>query len=176
MARSTKVTDFLKECIADAILELLKKKSIDKITVDDIVEVSGVGRASYFRYFKRKEDAITFKFVKMWERWAEEHNVIIRKTFAVENARTFFTYNYSIRDILTLLYKNNLHFSVLDSCIIIMKPEEGRETGEYYKAAFYSYGLYGLLDKWIERGFAESIDEMVVYLENLFSPVITRAT
>ncbi len=166
MARSSKVTDFLKECIADAILELLKEKSIDKITVDEIAAVSGVGRASYFRYYKRKEDAITFKFVKMWERWTEENSVAVKNSFAVENARTFFTYNYSIRDILTLVYKNNLRDAVYDSFRQLMLTETER-IEDYYKAAFYANGLFGLLDEWVKRGFTESVDDMVKNVENL---------
>ncbi|MCD8040380.1 MAG: TetR/AcrR family transcriptional regulator [Clostridia bacterium] len=174
MARSTKVTDFLKECIADALLELLKEKSIDKITIDEITAKAGVGRASYFRYFKRKEDAITFKFIKMWENWTHNNDVKIRNSFAVENARTFFTYNYGIRDTLTLIYKNNLQSAIFDSFKIIMKPEEGSDTQEHYKAAFYSYGLFALLDEWVKRGFTESVDDMVVYFENLFNPILTH--
>ena len=37
MARGTKTTDFLKECMADALLKLMKDRNIDKITVTDVV-------------------------------------------------------------------------------------------------------------------------------------------
>ncbi|MCD7728625.1 MAG: TetR/AcrR family transcriptional regulator [Clostridia bacterium] len=171
MPRSAKVTEYLKECIADAILLLLKEKSINKITADEIAAVSGVGRATYFRYFKKKEEAITFKFIKMWERWAEENGVTITDEFATENARTFFLYNLSIKDTLLLVYKNNLQDAVYDSVKYCMRPK-GLNAGEHYKAAFYSNGLFGLLDEWVRRGFAESVGEMALYVKNLFIGVM----
>ncbi len=36
----------------------------------------------------------------LWERWAEEHEVIERKKFALDNAVDFFGFNYSIKDLL----------------------------------------------------------------------------
>ena len=44
MARGTKTTDFLKECMADALLKLMKDRNIDKITVTEITSLAGVGR------------------------------------------------------------------------------------------------------------------------------------
>lgn len=37
-------SDYLKECIADAILALIGDKPIEKITVDEIVKKAGVGK------------------------------------------------------------------------------------------------------------------------------------
>ena len=42
-----------------------------------------------------------------------------------------------------------------------MMPQHGADAKECYQVRFYSYGLFGLLDEWIKRGFKESPDEMV---------------
>ena len=60
----SKSSDYLKECIADALLVLIKDKPIEKVTVDELIKKAGVGRATYFRAFNSKSEAITFKFIK----------------------------------------------------------------------------------------------------------------
>ncbi len=41
----------LKDRIADVFLELVKKKSIDKITIKNIVEQCGITRQSFYYHF-----------------------------------------------------------------------------------------------------------------------------
>lgn len=43
MPRRNKSTDFLKECIADAMLQLMEEKPLKKITVKEITDTAGVG-------------------------------------------------------------------------------------------------------------------------------------
>ena len=90
MARGTKTTDFLKECMADALLKLMKDKDIDKVTVTEITSLAGVGRSTWFRHFTTKSEALTFKLVALWRRWSEERNIAERQRFNLENSRDFF--------------------------------------------------------------------------------------
>lgn len=39
---AAKANDYLKECLADAIIVLIKEKPIEKISVDEIVKKAGV--------------------------------------------------------------------------------------------------------------------------------------
>lgn len=61
MGRRTESTEFLKECIADALIKLMEEHSIDKIKVQEITELAGVGRMTYFRYFNSKQEVLAFK-------------------------------------------------------------------------------------------------------------------
>lgn len=167
MGRNTKTTEFLKECIADALIKLLETKTIEKITVPEIVETACVGRTTYFRNFTTKNEVITFKLVRLWERWAEEHNLEERKRYTVNNALTFFNFNYSIRELLSLIYAKNLQSTVYDAFYTIMVAQYGANAIECYKSRFYSYGLFGLLDEWIKRGFYESPEEMAKIIKEL---------
>lgn len=90
MGGNLKTTEFLKECLADALIKLLKEKPIEKITIPEISELSGVGRTTYFRNFTSKNEMLTFKFVQLWNRWAEDQELIERKDFSVNNALSFF--------------------------------------------------------------------------------------
>lgn len=167
MGGNAKTTEFLKECIADALIKLLKAKPIEKISVPEIVETACVGRTTYFRNFSNKNEVITFKLVRLWERWAEEHNLEERKKYTINNALEFFNFNQSIRELLSLIYAKNLQSSVYDAFYSIMVAQNGINAIECYKSRFYSYGLFGLLDEWIKRGFYESPEEMAKIIREL---------
>ena len=160
MGGNAKTTEFLKECMADALIKILKTKPIEKISVPEIVELASVGRTTFFRNFTSKNEVLTFKIVRLWERWAEEHNLDERKKFTLDNAVDFFNFNYSIRDLLELIYRRSLQSTVYDAFYEVMMPQYGTNAFECYESRFYSYALFGLLDEWIKRGFYESVEQM----------------
>ena len=53
--------------------------------------------------------------------------------------------------------------AIYDAFYQVMMPQYGANAKECYQARFYSYGLFGLLDEWIKRGFKESVEEMVIF-------------
>ena len=166
----SKSNDYLKECIADALLLLLKEKPIEKITVNELVAKAGVGRVTYFRSFSNKSEAITFKFIKMWEQYAELNDIKIRDRFDLDNALHFFQYNLSIRHILTLVYKAGQQEAIHESFYRIMTPpDRGDDILTAYREKFYAHGLYGLLDEWIKRDFQETPEEMAELLHDIVS-------
>ncbi len=160
MGASPRTTAFLKECLADALIQLLEKKPIEKITIPEVAGLAGVGRTTYFRNFSSKEEMLTFKLIQLWERWAEEHSVKVRRRYAPDNALTFFQFNYSIRRLLDLLYRRGLQSVLYGTFYAYMMPQQSASPREWYQTGFYSYGLFGLLDAWILRGFAETPEEM----------------
>ena len=164
MGGNAKTTEFLKECIADALIKLLKTKPIEKISIPEIVETASVGRMTYFRNYANKNEAVTFKIMRLWERYAQEHNLAERRKYTLDNALDFFQFNHSIRDLLTLLYERNLQSDLYDAFYRIMVSQYNEDAVECYKSRFYSYGLFGLLDEWIKRGFYESPERMAEIL------------
>ena len=61
MRRTTATTDYLKECMGTALLELMKEKPIEKISIEEMTAKADVGRSTYFRYFKSKDEVLSFK-------------------------------------------------------------------------------------------------------------------
>ena len=72
MGRKKISSDFLKECIADALFILLRTKSIESITVREITELANVSRITYYRNFTSKENVIEFKLDKLMTEWIEK--------------------------------------------------------------------------------------------------------
>ena len=134
MGSSPKTTDFLKECMADALLRAMKEKPFSKITINEIADAAGVNRSTWFRNFSDKNEAITFKLIRLWHRWADEHGMNI--------------------------YRGELQACVYNAFYQVMMPQYGADPAECYEARFYSYGLFGFLDEWIKRGFYETPEQI----------------
>lgn len=163
MARGNKTTEFLKECLSDALIQLMREKDFEKISIKEIADTAGVGRATWFRNYTSKNEALTFKLVQVWNRWADEHAIAVRDRFDLANAKNFFQFNYEIKHILEIVYTSNMQSAIYDAFYQVMMPQYGANAKECYQARFYSYGLFGLLDEWIKRGFKESVEEMVIF-------------
>ncbi len=167
MGASPKTTAFLKECLADALIQLLETRPIAKITVPEIAKLAGVGRTTYFRNFDSKEEMLSFKLILMWERWAEEHKTK-KRSYSPDDALSFFRFNYGIRSLLTLMYSRGLQSSLYRAFNTYLTPPDIADPLECYRSSFYSYGLFGLLDEWIVRGFCETPEEMAKIVGQLF--------
>ena len=158
MGTKTRTNLFLKECLADALIKLLENRPIEKITIPEIASSAGVGRTTYFRNFSSKEEMLTFKFLLLWDRWADDHDLRNRNTFSFENVLSFFEFIYSIRPLLELIYRRGLQSALLVAFHSYMTPDLAPQ--ERYRIGFYSYGLFGLLEELILGGFKESPEQM----------------
>ena len=147
---------FLKRCIEDTLFILLNKKPYKEIDVKQLCDKACVGRTSFYRYFKDLDDVILYSFIRMWNEWCDMHNVKIRDKFTLDNAETFFEYNYSIKSRLDLVYKNNLENIILKSFELIMKEDSEHN----YQSRFYGYGLFSMLKEWWLRDFKETPKEI----------------
>ena len=90
----------LKDRIAETFLELVQKKSLDKITVRDIVDKCGVTRQSFYYYFSDIFDLIE------WVMQRESESLIsdISKDRTLEQrVKRFIEYIYSNRELMRRL-------------------------------------------------------------------------
>ena len=116
MGNNKKTTDFLKECMSDALISLMEQKDFSKITVNDIADIAGVNRSTWFRNFNSKNEALTFKMIRLWNRWSDEHGLMERKRFTLDNANEFFCFNYEYRRILRIIYTSRRPCVLLCGC------------------------------------------------------------
>ncbi len=156
MPRRNKSTEFLKECIADAMLQLMETKPLEKITAQEITDLAGVGRATFFRHFSSKGEVLTFKLVTLWNRWADEHGLKDKSKFSLRTTEELFAFNLENRDIISKIYGANMKNTIYDAFYEVMSPQFGTDVVHCYANRFYSYGIFGLLDEWVKRGFSET--------------------
>ena len=167
MGASPETTAFLKECLADALIKLLETKTLENITIPEITQLAGVGRTTYFRNFSSKEDMLSFKLIKLWERWAEEQKITKERRFNKSNTLAFLLFNYNIRPLLELMYRRGLQSALFQSFYDYNMPKNSTDPVDCYQSSIYSYGLFGLLDEWIIRGFRETPAEMIEILKKI---------
>ena len=128
---------FLKECIADALLLLMKNKPWNSITITEITNLANVSRVTYYRNFKNKEDILIYKV-----------------------SLSLFTYLVTLQDILDAIIQSGLehilllsNYSIFEDCITL-------PISEQYSRYYHSMGLSGFILAWIKRGMKESPEEM----------------
>jgi len=167
---SKKATEFLKECIADAVLELLREKPLEKITADEICKRSGVGRATYFRHFKSKEDAIRFKRTLLWQRYCSRTGITVKDRFFIGNAKLFFNFIFETKDMVELLYSTG-NERLLISLVYSYSDIPSLSSEERYREKFLLSGLIGLLDTWVRSGFSETPEQMEEILHNIITTI-----
>ena len=159
MGGNAKTTQFLKECMADALIQLLKEKPLEKITVPEITNLAGVGRATYFRHFSKKEDLLVFKLVLLQKRWQEENVPKDLPQNEMDGMYHFFRFHTGIRDLIKIIYERDLQFTVYQSFYQTLIPQyEDRLLS--YKSRFFSYAVLGIVDEWVKNDFHESPEEL----------------
>lgn len=169
MSKNAMTTNFLKECLSDSLLRLMNEKDFLKITINEIAEGARVNRSTWFRNYATKNEALTFKLVRLWNRWADEHELLERRRFTLDNAQDFFQFNYENQHILNVIYRADLQSAVYDAFYQVMMPQFGADARECYESRFYSYGLFGLLDEWVKREFVETPKEMTELLYKIMN-------
>lgn len=169
MKRTQNTSDFLKECIADSLLRLLRTKPLESITIREITELANVSRVTYYRNFTSKEDVIEFKLDKLMTDWIEQEKAV-GATSACELAVRFFQFFYSIRDIVQTLLQAKLSLLVLNTLITHFGDILTQDCSEYYRQIFISFGLCGVILTWMDTGMQESPEEMGKIVTEAFFP------
>ena len=100
-------------------------------------------------------------------RWADDHGMKERCRYTPDNTEDFFAFNASIQELLSEIYREGLLACVYNAFYQAMMPQYGADPAECYEARFYSYGLFGLLDEWIKRGFCETPEQMTALFHEM---------
>lgn len=168
MRRTTATTEYLKECMGTALLELMKEKPLEKISIEEMTAKADVGRSTYFRYFKSKDEVLVFKIVCLWNRFSKEKHISDYQADLKITTRLFFEFCLSIRDISDTLYRTGHQSVILDMYLQVLSPEtQDDDVKTYYRQNGTAYLLYGIVNAWILRGYQETPSQMVAILCDL---------
>lgn len=150
---------FLKECMADALLQLMKKKRFETITVTEIINAANVGRSTYYRNFNSKEDVLVYKVDIMLEQWVQREQSIQYDT-EKDIFVSLFYYLQTIQDELDTIVKSRMESTLLTANYRVFETEEYPSASQKYNACYHSMGLSGVILSWIKKGMKESPEEM----------------
>ena len=161
----------------EALLLLLEQKDIDDITVKEICKKAGVNRSTFYLHYETIYDLLAESLEMLNERFQKpflnmvskpiEHStkeevMFIKEefikpylSFVKENKRVFKTIHekpqvFNVSKTYTSMY--NKVFAPILNKFNVPKNEEP------YRFAFYTMGVAAIIEKWVERNCADSID------------------
>lgn len=168
MGYETAAPNFLKECMGDALLRLMRQKRFDRITVTEITELAQVGRATYYRSFQSKEEVLVYKVDRLLDAWVRREKGR-NHTGEREIFISLFGYLLAVREDLETIVKAGMENVLLRANYRVFAPEGELPVGEQYKICYHSMGLSGVILSWVKRGMRETPEEMAeIVVRTLF--------
>ena len=159
--RSNSSNLIVRESIETALILLMDKKSINDITVTEIIKKAGVSRISYYRNYETKEDILFSRMNKIAAEWKEKSD----KDTAETGEKVIWLFEME-RPVLAVLYKNDLEHLMYKLIRKYCGLEENIENNAVaYLMSFFAGAFFGWCDEWVKRGMKESPEEIIKMFE-----------
>ena len=151
-----------KECIVTALVELMKVREYDSITITDITKKAGVSRMAYYRNYTSKEDILN--------KYMEEVGISIHEQVAkIHSKEDVFDYYTALfaklseyRDLGITIYEAHLGELILDNITknMALTFSDGEGAASKYRHLYLAGAFYNVFIEWLKSGRQESCEEM----------------
>ncbi|MGM0137972.1 hypothetical protein IGI65_000374 [Enterococcus sp. DIV0755b] len=170
-----------KQRITEAMIQLLKEKNFNQITVKNICEAAGISRSGFYLHYLDKYDLVEkYQFELM-----HHINQLIEnfsKTNMTRDSLLLYILDY-LKDegqLLALLISDHgsteiqnqikavLKKNALDNVLSHLTIPVASDLEKQYLVAFFSNALFGVLQEWVNHGQKESPE----YIVNVINKII----
>ena len=163
------MSDYVVTSYGNALFELMEKKNIEKITVDELCETGGIGRATYFRNCKSKDEIITAYFIMKWRKYEKKHRLKEHRLNDIYRVSRYFEFCYSMRKINDLIFVQGHQGAILSAYETIMTDSDTDTIVDNYETYYMAYGLFGILIKWAKSSYDKTPQELAtIVVEKIF--------
>ncbi|HUM85528.1 MAG TPA: TetR/AcrR family transcriptional regulator [Lachnospiraceae bacterium] len=165
--------------IEEVLLDLLNKKSLEKVTVSDICASAGIHRTTFYSHYEDiyalMDSVLSKKFTAMMEQVMPEENGTSFPKFHeffsfIRQNKKFFRYylNNGARSPEKDIFLPDLLLENIKKRL----ETKGYVTGEelYYHNTFFLEGLKGIIRRWILRDCREEPEELCRIIEEEYNP------
>ena len=155
----------MREAMAVALLQLMKKKAFAQITISEIIKLAGVSRSSFYRNYASKEEILCQYICTLYREFFQQEHVLLRVTDRSQVLAFLlprFRFIKEHRDIFITLSQHNMlyyFFRQIESDLIPLLCGQDADISPYYRAMF-SGASAGIIFHWIENDFKESEEEL----------------
>ena len=159
MRRKQVDEQFIKDCVAEALDQLMRDHSYQEIRVTDLCRRAGVGRTSFYRYFSGQDalySALLYKIGRTWRSFSERNAGSAEK----DPDLAFLEYIYEERELFQWLFKNQQYGAIFDIFYSTTVQDQRSETPETYHQAFLAGGIFGVLYQWAKNDFSIPPDQI----------------
>lgn len=158
--------------MAESIKELMKKKSLEKITVSDIVKNCGLNRQTFYYHFKDKYDLLDWIYnnevvtlISSISAGTDWSVAMLNILSIMRKEKTFYvgSLNFDRQN----MFHDFLFTATRDMLVKVIQQQNAREKLEMdassciFIAEFYTYGLVGMVIQWAKNGMKETPEEIV---------------
>ena len=153
----------VKDYIAEALFILMEKKPYDKISISEIAEKAGVGRATYYRHFKTKDEVIYYNFAcysAEFDRFERIRSDSLDDFY--ELLFMIFSTLKEKQEIVKRLLSSHLellYLNYLTDSLKIYFVENGFST-DNYSAEYIAGSLFNVSISWVKNGCSESVKQI----------------
>lgn len=177
------MSDITKRALEKSLKNMMLKKPVNKITINDIAEDCGVNRATFYYHFKDIYDLIEWSCEEDSRKAADGNTTyntweqgFLNIFHTVEENKPFILNVYrhvSQEQIIQYLYRvvYGLIINVVEECAQGM---DVREDDKQFIADFYKYAFVGMMLDWIRQDMKPSPEKMIFRLSSLIEGDIIR--
>jgi AcrR family transcriptional regulator len=158
-----------RECLTTALMQLMKEKPLDKITITELVARSGVSRTAFYRNYSTKEDII----VDIRKAIAETSNNLLLRPELKDDPFLWFKECFRIvqdnADLIRPILDAKItlaDFFKNQSVFDLLYPNNNRMNR--YKNLAIEAAFQRIIIVWFDEGMIESIDEMASFCNDAF--------
>jgi len=188
-----------RQALRNALLELIKEKGYDSISVEDITQRANLGRATFYLHFKDKEDLLVEEFSEManerariiseipFSAWLPDLEITSPKSESKPAPPLLMVFQHVANhsDLYRILLKNEKSDRIFERIrkIITQTITEFMQTKVKNDplpilfevpidllAAYFSGALLSCVDWWLEQETSYSPEEMTRMFQRLFFP------
>lgn len=156
---------YVRNQILTTLLEMMKTEDFDSIVISNLVAKAEVGRASFYRNYRTKEDVLRDEAERL-----NKELEIIRKNddpfdIQLKLIRTLDFYKTHTNFYMTL-YNAGLKQIIQDSIVDETNISTDQPALLAYTTSAFSYLIYGWIIEWIRRGMKETSNELISMFES----------
>ncbi len=140
------------ESITQALLELMKQKPFEDISITELCQKAGVGRVSFYRNFSNKQDILLNYLCSCTDAWWAEFIKKSPQEFYDTFWQSLLSEYKKNSDLLLLLEKNNVTYILKDHIFRCCGPRAEDDDTTAYTRSMLAGLIYGLVGEWIHRG------------------------
>ena len=170
------MTIVIKRVLASTLKEMAEKKSLSKITINDLTQACDVSRQTFYNNFKDIYDLVEWIYLKevvtpiergkIYDRWQDALTSIFQ--YISENhVFVLNTYRSFGKEFLEKVLRQEIELFLSNQVFkkIEVTKEEAKQVEFSY--SFYTYALVGVELDWIEKQMPESVEELVERIERV---------
>ncbi len=164
-------SEFIKRCIGEAVVSLMKHTGLEKLKVSDIARKAGVSRTTFYLHYATPDSALADYLKIIIAEYIGETQAAEKTGIFFDYEHILFAFNFFDRysNYFLTMSKHKLHSVMLDGInqFMLDNIQTDKEVSRY---ALYSYSgaLLNTFIKWEEDGKKENAEEVAGTLAELF--------